>query len=990
MDSASDEHESSAEEGPVARGPRPRSSKNRAAEARAQQHFENIRNEGHSRTHIGNAYNTYHITERRHELQQETQGLTLKEALAFPLMRFRHDDIRAAYEGSCEWLFQTPAYNRWCDQTLQGENYGLWWITGSPGTGKSTIVKELLKRSYVSRTDEKIISYFFNAKAKGLQNNSKGLQNNAKGMYQSLLFQMVNDSPHLQTTPSSEMLREYRSGEWPLERLKELFRDVVGSLEGTSVACYIDAVDESQDESGGGGSGEDILQNLEELAVFAYRHTLTLRICISSRMLSDTLLLHSERLTLDDETGHIASIQKFAFAKLGLSDHDFKSILANCIASSSHGGYQWAMESIRTLNKDKDVEDRVRLHIKLASMIATTEVPEDQARLMELQLSLTSNWLKPAQPSQINAQLEVSAVSDATSNSVHQSTQPKPGQEPSGTGRSTPSNVAARVVGAQDFRADFRSSARQHNPRPKPSNTVPPGGSQSSGSGRMPIAPTKRPVAPKARSAMQSTTRQETPGNTRALDYRPYRPRVQPSQDTKGPVDRPRDSKRLSQTPIRHPSSLSAGSTPLPGQESSTENSSSPNQKGDAFIPPRCRKAQVHASTGTDSPMISTPAVMRRDAHQTQLTSPAGLDTIDGSSRRDAEGCLEGPQSTSPCAEYADEWFLSIRQHAHALFETAPPKNKDWKPVRVAIIGTGLTTHSEYLDLSMAEELDWMIVSGKIMYKDFTGFRNHYDNGWRGLDGTWCTLLLLQVAPHVELHIANVVNQHEAAQMPDRVADAIAWAIYYKVDIISMPFGWDAEVPKVDKLIDAARREGILIFAATSNDRGAGRQHEVYPANHPTVHGIHSWGGPGCSSRMNLQAFKDKPCFTFPGEQVTILTDSHQPLKDTGRRSGTAFATAVATGSAALVLQLVRQQLTGPVAKEVEWRLKKYEGMSEVFRAMSGEPSADGYYHVRPWTMLGMHKPILGVGSNESHQWFTLMQILRVLGRFGDYEDPVI
>jgi hypothetical protein len=57
---------------------------------------------------------------------------------------------------------------------------------------------------------------------------------------------------------------------------------------------------------------------------------------------------------------------------------------------------------------------------------------------------------------------------------------------------------------------------------------------------------------------------------------------------------------------------------------------------------------------------------------------------------------------------------------------------------------------------------------------------------------------------------------------------------------------------------------------------------------------------------------------------------------------------------------------------------------------MSGEPSADGYYLVRPWTMLGMHKPILGVGSNESHQWFTLMQILRVLGRFGDYEDPVI
>jgi len=815
MDSALDEHESSIEEGPVARGPRPRSSKNRAAEARAQQHFENIRNEGHSRTHIGNAYNTYHITERRHELQQETQGLTLKEALAFPLMRFRHDDIRAAYEGSCEWLFQTPAYNRWCDQTLQGENYGLWWITGSPGTGKSTIVKELLKRSYVSRTDEKIISYFFNAKA-------KGLQNNAKGMYQSLLFQMVNDSPHLQTTPNSEMLREYRSGEWPLERLKELFRDMVGSLEGTSVACYIDAVDESQDESGGGGSGEDILQNLEELAVFAYRHTLTLRICISSTMLSDTLLLRSERLILDDETGHIASIQKFAFARLGLSDHDFKSILANCIASSSHGGYQWAMELIRTLNKDKDVEDRVRLHIKLASMIATTEVPEDQTRLMELQSNLVSIWLKPAQPLHVNVQSESTAVSDTIDNS----SQP--------------------------------------------------------------------------------------------------------------------------QNPFEHLVSLSAHGPDLDNRRS-------------------------HSLSPVMTALVNT-------SENTQVLVDNGFaNNVDRST------------AVSPTANDADKWFYNLRRYTHTLLYSGMPKNPSRKPIRVAILDSGLATARNGCLLPVARQWRRKIRNGQVQYRDFTGLENigPFIDNRKDIHGTLCASFVLQTAPNAQIFIANVMGPDEEEQHPSHVADAIAWAVDNNVDIISMSFGWQYYQKEVDDQIKVARAKGILLFAAASGDSDSFSEHAKYPASDSKVYCIYSCRGSGTMSRFNPHPLEGKISFMFPGEDVTLLEPDHRPMEGAGRLCGTSFATPIAAGTAALVLDLVRLELKDSV--EVEQRLRTYEGMSDIFKAMSGDRRGDGHYYVRPWTLLGQAEPIDSLHNvNETHQWYTLMHVLECLAeRFGKYPAPL-
>ena len=87
-----------------------------------------------------------------------------------------------------------------------------------------------------------------------------------------------------------------------------------------------------------------------------------------------------------------------------------------------------------------------------------------------------------------------------------------------------------------------------------------------------------------------------------------------------------------------------------------------------------------------------------------------------------------------------------------------------------------------------------------------------------------------------------------------------------------------------------------------------------------------------------------------------------------------------------MVLDLVRQELKD--SEEVERRLRKVEGTSDVFLAPSGGARDGGYYHVRPWTLLGEDKPIPSPhNANETHKWFTLMAVLKVVRRFGPYPE---
>jgi hypothetical protein len=347
-------------------------------------------------------------------------------------------------------------------------------------------------------------------------------------------------------------------------------------------------------------------------------------------------------------------------------------------------------------------------------------------------------------------------------------------------------------------------------------------------------------------------------------------------------------------------------------------------------------------------------------------------------------------------ANDTDDWFYRLRTHAHTLLCNGKPKNPGRKLVRVAVIDSGFADTRDNTELPISGQVLRKIERRPITYKDFTGGDSSHVDNRKDLHGTWCASILMQTAPNAELYVANVVRPNKKGQQPKHVADAIIWAMENEVDIISMSFGWETEMQDVDEQIDLARQKGILFFAAASNDGDRAQDHGKYPASKQTVYCVYSCHGTGRSSNFNPRPPLGDIGLMFPGEGLTILEADHKPVQgvqmDTEvgviRKDGTSYATPIAAGTAAMVLDLARQELKD--SEEVERRLKKVEGMSEVFLAMCGRDVQEGgYRHVKPWTILGEYGPVDSPHVDESRKWRALMDVLACLRKFGPWAGPL-
>ena len=144
----------------------------------------------------------------------------MMESLDFDQAETRQATIKNAHVKTCKWLLQQSEYQNWLDPKKTLQTYGLLWIKGKPGTGKSTIMKFIL--AHVERTVSKeliSVSFFFNARGGELERSTTG-------MYRSILFQLLKKLPRLQGTLDFVNLSRM-SARWELEILKQTFRCAV-------------------------------------------------------------------------------------------------------------------------------------------------------------------------------------------------------------------------------------------------------------------------------------------------------------------------------------------------------------------------------------------------------------------------------------------------------------------------------------------------------------------------------------------------------------------------------------------------------------------------------------------------------------------------------------------------------------------------------------------------------------------------------------------
>jgi hypothetical protein len=121
------------------------------------------------------------------------------EQLRFDEIDYRFDAIRRAHEQTLSWLFgdveqRSPAT---FDEWLSSED-DLYWISGKPGSGKSTLMKYLCEHPRTTELlnswskDKRLISasYFF-------WDAGKPLQKSQEGLLRSLLFEILRKCPDM-------------------------------------------------------------------------------------------------------------------------------------------------------------------------------------------------------------------------------------------------------------------------------------------------------------------------------------------------------------------------------------------------------------------------------------------------------------------------------------------------------------------------------------------------------------------------------------------------------------------------------------------------------------------------------------------------------------------------------------------------------------------------------------------------------------------------
>jgi hypothetical protein len=318
---------------------------------------------GSSRLHAGNVYNSYYQVEpsapRFATTNEESDTLeTFLRCLSFEQIGTRLASIATAHPHTCAWVFDCPPYKRWRDRNLQTGHHGCLWIKGKPGAGKSTIVKTLLRHTEASQPDEKVISFFFNARGALLERTTEG-------MYRSILFQMAGYVPSPLAKLRAETIEFYGTQGWPLELLKDLCRQNVRYLTGeTGLTVFIDALDEGNEED----DVRDMVTFIEELAADASSDDRALHVCLASRHYPAISMIYTESLLLDTLNAHDEDISTYVRTQLRIENSALRARLVSVISVRASGVFLWVVLVVRILNKEADHGNQHQLEAKLQAI----------------------------------------------------------------------------------------------------------------------------------------------------------------------------------------------------------------------------------------------------------------------------------------------------------------------------------------------------------------------------------------------------------------------------------------------------------------------------------------------------------------------------------------------------------------------------------------------------------------------------------------------
>ncbi|KAL7919128.1 ankyrin repeat-containing domain protein [Trichoderma austrokoningii] len=185
-----------------------------------------------------------------------------------------------------------------------------------------------------------VVSFFFNARGDVLEKSTTG-------MYRSLLLQLLERFPDLKTVCEDPNFG-VQSGNCPSsEDIQTLFRTAISVLGRRSLTCFIDALDECDEQQ-----ILDMVQYFETLGQQAVEYGIELRICFSSRHYPYIFIRQGLRLTLEDQEGHEEDVQKYVQGNLRVEQGSVLEDIKGRILQKAAGVFMWVVLVVDILNKE--------------------------------------------------------------------------------------------------------------------------------------------------------------------------------------------------------------------------------------------------------------------------------------------------------------------------------------------------------------------------------------------------------------------------------------------------------------------------------------------------------------------------------------------------------------------------------------------------------------------------------------------------------------
>lgn len=276
----------------------------------------------------------------------------LLDALDFDQLDTRYATIKTAHAATCEWLLNQSEYRHWQDEQKVLEHHGFLWIKGKPGAGKSTVMKFAYTNAKKDAQGSMAISYFFNARGEHLEKSTRG-------MYRSLLYQLLSKVPRLQAvldTTKVSHLQNTSPDFWTTEVLQSLFRQAIERLEDQSLTCFVDALDECENNE---DQVREMVGFFEELGECSVENKIRLLVCFSSRHYPHVTIDKGVELTLEVQKGHSDDITKYVNSKLKVRSNKRVEQIKIDVQTKSQGIFLWVVLVIPILKEAYD-EGKVR------------------------------------------------------------------------------------------------------------------------------------------------------------------------------------------------------------------------------------------------------------------------------------------------------------------------------------------------------------------------------------------------------------------------------------------------------------------------------------------------------------------------------------------------------------------------------------------------------------------------------------------------------